>query len=68
MSGAALAALAGLCFKGAIAVVAQRRRIKLSGLVIDAEVNLNLVNGECSLSGCGGRAGLSVFEGHPRQY
>jgi len=42
--------LAGLCFEGAIAVVAQRRTIMLSGLAIDAEVKLHLVNGEYSLS------------------
>src|SRR6476469_5109465 len=38
------------CFEGAIGVVAQRRRIKLSGLAIDAEVNLHLANGEYALS------------------
>ena len=38
------------CFEGAIGVVAQRRRIKLSGHAIDAEVNLHLANGEYSLS------------------
>ena len=38
------------CFEGAIAIVAQRRKIKLSGLAIDAEVNLHAANGEYSLS------------------
>ena len=38
------------CFEGAIGVVAQRRKIKLSGLAIDAEVNLHAANGEYSLS------------------
>ena len=38
------------CFEGAIAIVAQRRKIKLSGLAIDAEVNLHVANGEYALS------------------
>jgi osmotically inducible protein OsmC len=38
------------CFEGAIAIVAQRRKIKLSGLAIDAEVNLHAANGEYALS------------------
>jgi Ohr subfamily peroxiredoxin len=38
------------CFESAIGLVAQKRRIKLSELTIDAEVDLHLANGEYSLS------------------
>lgn len=38
------------CFEGAIGVVAQRRKITVSELAIDAEVNLHMAGGEFSLS------------------
>jgi len=38
------------CFEGAIGVVAQKRKIAVSDLAIDAEVNLHLASGEYSLS------------------
>ena len=38
------------CFEGAIGVVAQKRKIAISELAIDAEVNLHLAGGEYSLS------------------
>ena len=38
------------CFEGAIGVVAQKRKIAISELAIDAEVNLHAAGGEYSLS------------------
>src|ERR1700741_4573913 len=38
------------CFEGAIGVVGQKRKIAVSELAIDAEVNLHLAGGEYSLS------------------
>ena len=38
------------CFEGAIGVVAQMRKITVSELAIDAEVNLHAAGGEYSLS------------------
>jgi Ohr subfamily peroxiredoxin len=38
------------CFESAIGLVAQKRKITLSGLTIDAEVDLHLAGGEYALS------------------
>ena len=38
------------CFEGAIGVVAQKRKITISELAIDAEVNLHVAGAEYSLS------------------
>lgn len=38
------------CFEGAIGVVAQKRKIAISELAIDAEVNLHVAGAEYSLS------------------
>ena len=38
------------CFESAIGLVAQKRKITLSGLTIDAEVGLHLADGEYTLS------------------
>jgi Ohr subfamily peroxiredoxin len=38
------------CFESAIGLVAQKRKITLSGLTIDTEVDLHLANGEYTLS------------------
>jgi len=38
------------CFESAIGLVAQKRKVALSGLTIDAEVDLQLANGEYALS------------------
>jgi osmotically inducible protein OsmC len=38
------------CFESAIGLVAQKRKITLSELTIDAEVDLHLANGEYALS------------------
>jgi Ohr subfamily peroxiredoxin len=38
------------CFESAIGLVAQKRKITLSGLTIDAEVDLHLADGEYTLS------------------
>ena len=38
------------CFESAIGLIAQKRKIKLSELTIDAEVDLHLADGEYALS------------------